>query len=100
MQNLQGERVLPALEPGAEGAVFQQGGTGHQRGGDAGHRGHSGGEGFLRPGTVRETGGADFGGNPGGMARRNQTQEREGAGLPTLPDGTFRDPGKGYGNGQ
>lgn len=92
MQDLQGERILPGLERGAMRALQQQGGQGRHRGGDAGHGGHPGGEGILRPADVRGTGCADFGRNPEGVARSHQAKEK-GAGLPTLLAGAVQSQG-------
>ena len=49
VQDTQGKRILPEMERGAMHTVHKQGGKGHQRAGDAGNRGHSGGESFFRP---------------------------------------------------
>ena len=49
VQDTQGKRILPEMGRGAMHTVHKQGGKGHQRAGDAGNRGHSGGESFFRP---------------------------------------------------
>ena len=43
------KRILPEMERGAMHTVHKQGGKGHQRAGDAGNRGHPGGESLFRP---------------------------------------------------
>ena len=77
-------------------ALQQQGGQGRHRGGDAGHGGHPGSKGVLRPADVRGTGRADFGRNPEGVAGSHQAKEK-GAGLPALPAGAVQNQG-GNGN--
>ena len=49
VQDTQGKRILPEMERGAMHTVHKQGGKGHQRAGDAGNRGHPGGESLFRP---------------------------------------------------
>ena len=91
VQDTQGKRILPEMERGAMHTVHKQGGKGHQRAGDAGNRGHPGGESLFDPKTYKEQRGADLYRDTENMAGSHQ-KKKKGPHHPTLSAG--RDGGR------